>query len=41
MAYGSLGYYPLVAWILRIYPIFLEFIEKKMENRVKMDMASQ
>ena len=35
MAYGNLGYYPLVAWILRIFPVLLEFIGKKMENRGK------
>ena len=29
MAYGNLRYYPLVACSLRIYPVLLEFIEKK------------
>ena len=36
MAYGNLGYYSVLAWILRMYPVFLELIEK-MENRDKVD----
>ena len=26
MAFGNFGYYPLVAWILRVYSVFLELI---------------
>ena len=26
MAFGNFGYYLLVAWILRVYPVFLKLI---------------
>ena len=26
MAFGNFGYYPVVTWILRVYPVFLELI---------------
>ena len=29
VAYGNLGYQPIAGRILKIYPVFLEFIEKK------------
>ena len=32
--YGNSGYYSLVAWMLRIYHVFLEFTDQ-MENRAK------
>ena len=34
IACGNLGYYSLVVWMLRIYPVFLEFTDQ-MENRGK------
>ena len=34
IAYGNLGYYSLVTWMLRIYPVFLEFTDQ-MGNRGK------
>ena len=34
IAYGKFGYYPLVAWMLRIYLVFLKFTDQ-MENRGK------
>ena len=34
IAYGKFGYYPLVAWMLRIYLAFLKFTDQ-MENRGK------
>ena len=34
IAYGNFGYYSLVTWMLRIYPVFLEFTDQ-MENRGK------
>ena len=34
IACGNLGYYSLVVWMLRIYPVFLEFTYQ-MENRGK------
>ena len=41
MACGNLEYYPLVAWILRIYPVLPEFIEKNGKSGKRLDMASQ
>ena len=34
IAYGNFGYYSLVTWMLRIYPVFLEFTDQ-MGNRGK------
>ena len=34
IAYGNFGYYSLVTWMLRIYPVFLEFTDQ-MVNRGK------
>ena len=32
IAYGNFGYYPLVAWMLRIYPFFFLKFTNQMEN---------
>ena len=33
VGYGNTGSIPFGGWILRFYTVFLEFVEKKMENR--------
>ena len=35
IGYDNLGYIPLTVWILKTYPVFLEFIEIRIEDRVK------